>query len=706
MAVVTPIQNSFAAGELSPRMLSRTDLKGYKEGCLIAHNMIPVSQGPALSRPGTAHVTTLKGIDSARLIPFPVRPDEGYILTFYEDNLLILNESALPTAENLVTNPRFQQSGFGWTSYVGVAGGPKGTVNFNVGTCTLDAATNNPAAIRQEVTGLTIGAQYRVGVQTINYNNARIKLGTSAGGSQLANQSMGTKAVQVITVTATTTSIWIEVGQDAGATGVCIIASCGMIDVAAPLTQVVLTSPYKRSNLRDIQAEMRPAGGVMYFTHPLVPPQKLVRDPALGTFSLEAVTFTAEPEEWDVDNYPAALTFYDGRLWYAGVNTSPSKVWASKSGLYEDFTIGANADDALAYTIAKAGFIRWLKGVKSLLVGTDNSEFVISSEGGVITPSDIVIEPQSAYGSLAATPLAIGNQVIYTGADGRKLRAMGYRFEESGWVSTDLSFASEHITAGRIYEFAWSQNPENLIWGVDLLGRLIGCTYDKANNLIGWHQHAIGDVNEDQTRQCISVCALRFLGTDTAWLAVRWQDGDVISTSIMAMMRIDEESFYMDDASRQVFETPVNSVSGLTWLEGQTVSITVDGAVHPERVVTGGTVELQFSGKEIVVGLGYHRKLKPMPFEPGQSPNGTEPYKKRFNKIYASLLVSMRPIINGVRPSTRYHTDPMNTRGTARSEDVQVLGLGYSRRETVTIEEVLPVPLTVLSIYGEMGIEQ
>jgi hypothetical protein len=174
----------------------------------------------------------------------------------------------------------------------------------------------------------------------------------------------------------------------------------------------------------------------------------------------------------------------------------------------------------------------------------------------------------------------------------------------------------------------------------------------------------------------------------------------------MAMMRIDEESFYMDDASRQVFETPVNSVSGLTWLEGQTVSITVDGAVHPERVVTGGTVELQFSGKEIVVGLGYHRKLKPMPFEPGQSPNGTEPYKKRFNKIYASLLVSMRPIINGVRPSTRYHTDPMNTRGTARSEDVQVLGLGYSRRETVTIEEVLPVPLTVLSIYGEMGIEQ
>lgn len=700
MAVVTLIQNSFAAGELSPRMLARTDLKGYKEGCLTAHNMIPISQGPVLSRPGTLHVNTIEGTDAVRLIPFPVRPDEGYMLCFYDGKLLILNESGLPAGQNLITNGRFQQAGAGWTSFVGT-NGQLGTVTYNVGTATLDASNQNIAAVRQNITGLTIGTSYTFSVQTANYNNARIKLGTAAGGSQLANQQMGTKPVQVLVVTATTTNIWIEISQDAGATGVCVIASASAVATAAE--EPTLNSPYTRGQLRDIQYEMRPAGNVLYLAHPLVAPQRVTY--SAGAFVLEAVPFVSPPTDWVVDNYPAGITFYDGRLWFGGTNTSPSKLWASKSGIYEDFTIGANADDALAYTVAKAGFIRWMKGIKSLLVGTDNSEFVISSEGGVITPSDIVIEPQSAYGSLAATPLPIGNQVIYTSPDGRKLRAMGYRFEESGWVSTDLTFASEHITEGRVYELTWAQNPENLIWAADLIGNLIGCTYDLSNNIIGWHEHGIGDGVEGQRRQVNSVASLRFLGTDTVWIGTRWNDGATNNISIMVLGTVGGDRLFTDDSTKRVYAVPTNQVTGLTWLEGQTVSITVDGAVHPERVVTGGTVDLQYSGTEITVGLGYKRNLTPMPFEPGQDPNATEPALKRFNKIYARVLASMRPIINGVRPATRFPSDPMNTRGKVRTEDVQVLGLGSARSETVTIQEVLPIPLTVVSIYGEMGVE-
>lgn len=700
MAVVTLIQNSFAAGELSPRMLARTDLKGYKEGCLTAHNMIPISQGPVLSRPGTAHVTSILGTDAVRLIPFPVRPDEGYMLCFYDGKLLILNESGLPAGPNLITNGRFQQAGAGWTSFVGNSG-QLGTVTYNVGTATLDASIQNIAAVRQQISGLTSGTTYRVSVQTANYNNARVKLGTTAGGSELANQLMGSKAVVVIDVVATDTSIWIEVSQDVGAPGVCVINSTTM--AMATSVNPTLTAPYARGQLRDIQYEMRPAGNVLYLAHPLVAPQRVTYN--AGAFVIEPVPFVAPPADWVVDNYPAAITFYDGRLWYGGTNTSPSKIWASKSGIYEDFTIGANADDALAYTVAKAGFIRWMKGIKSLLVGTDNSEFVISSEGGVITPSDIVIEPQSAYGSLAATPLPIGNQVIYTSPDGRKMRAMGYRFEESGWVSTDLTFASEHITLGRVYEMTWAQNPENLIWAADIEGNLIGCTYDLSNNIIGWHEHSIGDGVEGQRRRVNSVATLRLLGTDTVWIGLRWNDGTADNISILVMGIVGTDSLFTDESLKRVYATPTNQVTGLTWLEGQTVSITVDGAVHPERVVTGGTVDLQYSGLEIVVGLGYKRNLTPMPFEPGQDPNATEPAIKRFNKIYARVLASMRPIINGVRPATRFPSDPMNTRGKTRTEDVQVLGLGPARSETVTIEEVLPIPLTVVSIYGEMGVE-
>lgn len=52
-----------------------------------------------------------------------------------------------------------------------------------------------------------------------------------------------------------------------------------------------------------------------------------------------------------------------------------------------------------------------------------------------------------------------------------------------------------------------------------------------------------------------------------------------------------------------------NSVSGLTHLEGETVQVLVDGAVHPNRTVSSGAVSLASSGTEISVGLAYQGKL-------------------------------------------------------------------------------------------------
>ena len=51
-----------------------------------------------------------------------------------------------------------------------------------------------------------------------------------------------------------------------------------------------------------------------------------------------------------------------------------------------------------------------------------------------------------------------------------------------------------------------------------------------------------------------------------------------------------------------------NSVSGLSHLEGETVQVLVDGAVHPNRTVSSGAVSLASSGTEIHVGLAYKAK--------------------------------------------------------------------------------------------------
>ena len=45
-----PIQNSFAAGEISPLLYMRDDLQGYDFGAAELLNMVPSSKGPAIKR--------------------------------------------------------------------------------------------------------------------------------------------------------------------------------------------------------------------------------------------------------------------------------------------------------------------------------------------------------------------------------------------------------------------------------------------------------------------------------------------------------------------------------------------------------------------------------------------------------------------------------------------------------------------------------
>jgi hypothetical protein len=333
--------------------------------------------------------------------------------------------------------------------------------------------------------------------------------------------------------------------------------------------------------------------------------------------------------------------------------------------------------------------------MKDLLVGTDNSEFTLSSEGGVITPSDIVIEPQSAYGSLAAAPLQVGNQALYISSDGRKVRAMGYRFEESGWVSTDLTFASEHITVDGLYSMTWAQNPENLILAEENAGKMVGCTYDKSNTIIGWHKHTFAGY------QAIAIASLRFSGTDRVFIAL-WDTAESVVRVCLFGALTDDEVY--TDCSQIAAWSPARTViTGLDHLNGKTVQVVADGALHPDRVVSGGQITLQSPAAHTVIGTGFTCRLRTMPFDFGDAQGATETRLKKVTKVYVRVQAGVRPVINGVRPPTRKPLTPMNTRDPIESDDFQVLNMGWNRRETIIIEEPLPLPLRIISVFGEMA---
>ncbi len=78
MSASRTIKTSFTAGELSPELLGRADLRAYSNGAKTLRNVFIQPTGGLTRRPGLRHVATLPG--AARLIPFEFNTEQTYLL--------------------------------------------------------------------------------------------------------------------------------------------------------------------------------------------------------------------------------------------------------------------------------------------------------------------------------------------------------------------------------------------------------------------------------------------------------------------------------------------------------------------------------------------------------------------------------------------------------------------------------------------------
>ena len=87
---ITPGLLSFNAGELSPKMLMRSDFKKYDNGCQELENMLILSQGPIIRRPG---LKSIADVNESRLIPFEYSKTDAYILVLEDSNMFFFRET-------------------------------------------------------------------------------------------------------------------------------------------------------------------------------------------------------------------------------------------------------------------------------------------------------------------------------------------------------------------------------------------------------------------------------------------------------------------------------------------------------------------------------------------------------------------------------------------------------------------------------------
>ena len=155
------------------------------------------------------------------------------------------------------------------------------------------------------------------------------------------------------------------------------------------------------------------------------------------------------------------------------------------------------------------------------------------------------------------------------------------------------------------------------------------------------------------------------------------------------------------------YEVARNVISGLTYLEGKTVSILADGAVHPERVVSSGSITLERAGSVVHIGLPYASDLNTLPMALQVEAFG-QGRVKNINHVWLRVLESSGifagPSADKLVEAKQRTTEPYGTPPNLKTEDIKImLSPAWQDNGQLFVRQTDPLPLTVVGLTLEVA---
>jgi hypothetical protein len=611
-------QHNFNGGEWSPLAYGRTDIQKYKNGLATCLNYVPTAQGGLTRRPGTKYIANTKNNAAVRLVSFEFSITQAYVIEFgvgyvrfYTNDGQLLSggspyEVSTPYGASDLADLQFAQSADvlyiahpnykprklqrnGATSWslntISFLDGPYILLNSTTTTLTPSATSGAGVTITaSSTTGINGGAGF---VANDVGRSLRFKSGSSWGWATITGYTDSTHVTVTVTqafASTTASSVWRL--------------------------------------------------GVWY-----------------GAEGSSTTAF-----------YPRTVCFHQDRLVWAGASTYPNRIDGSNTSDYENYAptnVDATLVDSNAISFSlnatKVNVINWLVSDEwGMLAGTASGEWVIapSNQQNAITPTNVTAKMTTAYGGANVAPVRMGKATLFVQRTKRKLREMSYQFTIGSFQAPDVSLIGEHLTKSGIKQMAATQAPQPVLWIVRTDGTLVGMSYDKDQDILGWHQHQLGGYSDSGQSvapvvESVAVIPSPTTDRDEVWLSVqRYVNGAVVRT-VELMQKFWEDgdtltNAYFVDCGATYSGSATTSVTGLTWLKGQTVSVLADGSVHPDCTVDNtGAITLNRSASTVQVGLGYNSDGKTLRIEAGGADGGAQGKIKRIHRAIFRFFQSV-----------------------------------------------------------------
>ncbi len=423
--------------------------------------------------------------------------------------------------------------------------------------------------------------------------------------------------------------------------------------------------------------------------------------------------------EWSPANYPAAVTFYDQRLYLAGIPDQPHAIWGSMIGDPENLTIGVDSSDAIKITIGadKYDRIMHLKGTRQLLVFTYGGEY--SATGGIntgITPTNIKISSQTTYGTANVTPQRVGSEVLFTQRGGRIVRAIAYDAIQDSNTAPDVTIISEHITKPNIVDIAYSQSPDQVIWAVRSDGALLSLTHIREQDVTAWARHTTGASGLFKSVAVIpegvndnTYVVVDRVVNGVSKLYVEYFDYITTTAGIIGAQT--------DCCVTGTAGTPTDTWAGFDHLEGESIAVVADNKVHPNVTVSSGTITLGYVASSVQAGVPYNTTITLEHPEPVIDRSVSARINKmRIDRVLLQLKDTVNVSIsqndkngNVIRsvPIPSFNAgDTMDTAPVPFSGVKELAGIGWQSPNNITIEQTTPMPFTLLSVLMQVTMNQ
>ena len=418
----------------------------------------------------------------------------------------------------------------------------------------------------------------------------------------------------------------------------------------------------------------------------------------------------------DSDNYPAVVNYYQQRQVFANTYSQPQTIYTTRTGYYNSLQISdpLRDDDALTFTIAsnRVNEIRHLVSLDALIPLTSGGEWMITEgQDQVLTPSTLGARIKSYNGASWVEPAIIDDTAVYVQEKGNRIRDLKYAVADNTYQGNDLSIMAEHLFEDKqIVEMSYADEPYGILWCVRDDGVLLGMTYNREQNVWGWHQHdtdglfeSITTIGEDD-RDAVYVCVNRTIEGVTKRYIERLEKR--ITNDV-------NDCFYVD-SGLSYDGAPTKTFSGLNHLEGQSVVVLADGVVINGLTVESGSITLDDEYSVVHVGLPYTPRMEMLQIDIPSMQQSLKGKTVNISTLYIEIEKS-RGLWAGVQGEEMrevtpreviydYSAPPLNT----WVEPLSIQPRWSDGREVgssnIAIEQRDPLPMSILSVTAEVDI--